>query len=256
MLTRMFSCRTTHMVYRSLSMQVCNTLVNGSTSLPLDVPLKWYVCGPTVYDVSHIGHARTYICTDYIRRILTDYFHAEVNFAMGMTDIDDKIIDKALSQSTHWMDIARKYEDAFLTDLAVLNVKPPDAILRVSEHVPDIISYIQTIISNGHAYSTPKGVYFHVPSLQHSRYGKLGNIPGSTTGDAENSTKQDPRDFALWKAAKANEPSWDSPWGPGRPGWHIECSAMTHSYFGAAVDIHSGGIDLKFPHHTNEIAQW
>jgi cysteinyl-tRNA synthetase len=269
--------------------------------------LSWYACGPTVYDSSHIGHARTYINTDIIRRVLTDHFKIHVNFAMGMTDIDNKIINRAKEQCGSgsgeggecvsgdveevpgWLRLARKYEASFLADMDALHVRRPGAILRVTEHLDEIKDYIATIMAAGKAYETSSGVYFSVPrhSSTNGKYGKLGNIPssGSTSPlpaieEAVNSAledqdigvveetvgspsdKQDPRDFALWKRVDAEhataegEPYWDSPWGPGRPGWHIECSAVTHSHFGTSLDVHSGGIDLRFPHHTNEIAQW
>jgi cysteinyl-tRNA synthetase len=208
--------------------------------------------------MAHLGHARTYINTDIIRRILTNYFHYQINFAMGMTDIDDKIIHRAQERGTNWKKLAREYEQSFLSDMDALNVKRPQTILRVTEHIPDIIQYIQQILVTGRAYETETGVYFDVKNNL-SSYGKLGNIP---TGEEEEGGgmvrgKKDSRDFALWKAVDpaSGTPHWDSPWGPGRPGWHIECSAMSHAYFGPTVDIHSGGIDLRFPHHTNEIAQ-
>ena len=267
--------------------------------------LSWYACGPTVYDSSHIGHARTYINTDIIRRILTDHFKIHVNFAMGMTDIDDKIIARSKTEQLPapgaapslppWLQLARKYEASFLADMDALGVRRPGAILRVTEHLEEIQAYIATILRTGKAYETPSGVYFSVarhsspPSSSSAppagTYGKLGAIPSRSKpsssssaqqegegdqdqeqrGKSSLSDKQDPRDFALWKRVQvpaeqgqeqSQEPCWDSPWGLGRPGWHIECSAVTHSHFGSTLDVHSGGIDLRFPHHTNEIAQW
>lgn len=306
------------------AIKIRNTLVGGDETLtfsnnaschelPSQQSLSWYACGPTVYDSSHIGHARTYINTDIIRRILTDHFKIHVNFAMGMTDIDDKIIarskleqladsDPASSQQPpNWLQLARKYEASFLADMDALGVRRPGAILRVTEHMEEIQTYIAGILLTGKAYVTPSGVYFSVPRHSSppsssssqaqqgqggSSYGKLGAIPSRSVpssaqlGGDENqeneqeeqeneldkpplSDKQDPRDFALWKRVQVGEgeggegePWWESPWGPGRPGWHIECSAVTHSHFGSTLDIHSGGIDLRFPHHTNEIAQW
>lgn len=221
---------------------------------------NWYACGPTVYDDSHLGHARTYINTDIIRRILTDYFKYEIHFAMGMTDIDDKIIKRAEEKQVNWKDLAREYETKFIRDMDLLGIKRPETILRVTEHIPDIINYITKIQENGAAYQTETGVYFNVPTS--SSYGKLGNIPvGEEDPEADITNlnvlrgKKDPRDFALWKLVDESKPHWNSPWGKGRPGWHIECSAMSHAYFGSSVHIHSGGIDLRFPHHTNEIAQ-
>jgi len=233
--------------------------VAGHTALSSDRPLNWYACGPTVYDDAHIGHARTYINTDIMRRVLVDYFKFDINFAMGMTDIDDKIVHRARERETDWKHMARHYESSFFYDMEALNVKAPDTVLRVTEHIDDIILYIEKIISEGKAYSTNTGVYFDVSSTANS-YGKLGNIPvrEMENNDVSLHGKRDPRDFALWKFinnADSTEVFWESPWGRGRPGWHIECSAMSHAYFGHGVDIHSGGIDLRFPHHTNEIAQ-
>ena len=245
-----------------------------------ETSISWYSCGPTVYDAAHIGHARTYVCTDIIRRILTDIHHKEVNFAVGVTDIDDKIIDRAASNGlTNWAQtelMVRALESDFFTDLDALNVRRPDAVLRVTEHIQEIIDYILKILDSGRAYVTPDGVYFSVPSCGDSyvQFQDLSLPPEvvETTVEAGNASealseegskhilpplghKRDRRDFALWKSVKPGEPSWESPWGCGRPGWHIECSAITHSYFGPTMSIHSGGIDLQFPHHTNEIAQ-
>ena len=227
--------------------------------------LTWYSCGPTVYDVAHLGHARTYICTDIIRRILVNYFNIELHFAMGITDIDDKIIMKAKSINLKdWKDIlkmVRKLENEFLKDMDELKVLRPDNLLRVTEHIDEIVNYVSKLVKDNKAYVTNNGdVYFNCKKLGNN-YGKLGPIPpesNSEEGEAEGDIingKQDWRDFALWKSSKTNEPSWSSPWGQGRPGWHIECSTMIQSTFGKNLDIHSGGIDLKFPHHTNEIAQ-
>lgn len=248
---------------RLCSIKIKNSLIGGADKLKSgETKLKWYACGPTVYDDAHIGHARTYVNTDIIRRVLSDYFRIEVDFAMGMTDIDDKIIVRASERNMNWITLARAYETSFMGNLEALNIRRPDTVLRVTEHLDSIIHYIERIISLGKAYATPSGVYFDVAKGITS-YGKLGSIP--TSAEEENSEenssshKRDKRDFALWKIFKGKSdssgPLWDSPWGAGRPGWHIECSAMTHSYFGDHVDIHSGGIDLRFPHHTNEIAQ-
>lgn len=227
--------------------------------------LRWYSCGPTVYDVAHLGHARTYICTDIIRRILINYFNFELHFAMGVTDIDDKIIARAKSDNLHdWKDIlkmVRKLENDFLKDMDELKVLRPDNLLRVTEHMDEIINYVSKLVEDDKAYVTKSGdVYFDCKKLG-TNYGKLGPIPpkstsevGETEGDITTG-KRNWRDFALWKSSDIDEPSWSSPWGKGRPGWHIECSTMIQSTFGRNLDIHSGGIDLKFPHHTNEIAQ-
>eukprot|EP00596_Hydrurales_sp_CCMP1899_P009974 CAMPEP_0119037152 /NCGR_PEP_ID=MMETSP1177-20130426/5330_1 /TAXON_ID=2985 /ORGANISM="Ochromonas sp, Strain CCMP1899" /LENGTH=614 /DNA_ID=CAMNT_0006998017 /DNA_START=119 /DNA_END=1960 /DNA_ORIENTATION=- len=237
--------------------------------LPEDNALTWYSCGPTVYDSAHIGHARTYVCTDIIRRILTDIHDKDVNFAIGVTDIDDKIIERAISKGyKNWPEMelmVRNLENEFFEDLDALNVRRPDAVLRVTEHMTEIIQYIEGINKSGCSYVTPDGVYFSVTSCgdSYEQFRKASTDTGSDDEAASEGTykaaslgyKKDRRDFALWKTTKEGEPSWNSPWGPGRPGWHIECSAVTHSYFGPSMDIHSGGIDLQFPHHTNEIAQ-
>lgn len=248
--------------------RISNSLRGGSNVLSLapsrPSSLSWYSCGPTVYDSAHLGHARTYICTDIIRRVLQEVLQVNVDFAMGITDIDNKIIDRAITKGISAKELASRYEKEFLDDMEVLNVQMPNVLLRVTEHVPEIIEYISTIIKNGNAYVKPHGVYFAVHKVSGS-YGKLGRVTeapvaeGGAAPEGEEAAgvidKVDKRDFALWKVTDS-EPCWDSPWGRGRPGWHIECSAMTHAYFGPEVDVHSGGIDLEFPHHTNEIAQW
>ncbi|KAG5188094.1 putative cysteinyltRNA synthetase [Tribonema minus] len=237
-------------------------------------PLKWYNCGPTVYDAAHLGHARTYVSLDVLRRLLTDHFGYRILYAMGVTDVDDKIIARAREGGATGADwgpyasLARRWEASFMEDMDTLGVQRPDAVLRVTEHMDAIHDYVERLLHLGAAYKVegPQGgVYFSVTSLG-AGYGKLGNsgtvevdasapaVPASSAAPTE-SAKRDPADFALWKAAKEGEPSWDSPFGRGRPGWHIECSAMTHALFGSDLDVHTGGIDLKFPHHTNEIAQ-
>lgn len=327
----------------------------------------WYCCGPTVYDASHMGHARSYISFDILRRVLQEYFKYEVFYCMNITDIDDKIIkrarqnylfekymqenntwkkvmddtieamkpfakkvnnetdpdkkamydrmtakvNKALTdlelainnnknaEEVHqarqalidasrdivadWLDslhgsevtdnsifasLPRRFEEEFHNDMKALNVLPADVLTRVSEYVPEIIDYVQKIIDNGYAYESNGSVYFDAPAFDQSQghfYGKL--VPesvGDTTALAEGegdlskdkgTEKKSPIDFALWKASKPGEPSWDSPWGKGRPGWHIECSVMASSILGQSMEIHTGGNDLKFPHHDNELAQ-
>jgi len=213
-----------------------------------------------------------------MRRLLTNFFNVKVNFALGITDIDDKIIirandlsnlDPSLSLSAATSVVASKFETEFFEDMASLNVMRPDAVLRVTQHMDEIIAYILRIEAEGLTYTTNRGVYFDTEAFERCQYsyGKLDCClpemiaPDRTNSDIQTNLeetleKRNPRDFVLWKAAKVNEPKWPSPWGDGRPGWHIECSAMTHAYFGHSIDIHSGGVDLKFPHHTNEIAQW
>lgn len=219
---------------------------------------------------------------------MTDNFSINLKFAMGITDIDDKIIakgkQKGFSSWSEMQDMTRGLEDDFFFDMDRLNVRRPDAVLRVTEHIEEIIAYVSNLVQLGHAYVSEDGVYFSVSSMG-GEYDKFGLnrpkpadvttvvntneeeqeelIPEPIVYDASSHCKRDQRDFALWKLATNKSgwsddagPSWASPWGPGRPGWHIECSAMTHAYFGPHIDIHSGGVDLKFPHHNNEIAQW
>jgi cysteinyl-tRNA synthetase len=233
-------------------------------------PLTWYSCGPTVYDVAHLGHARTYVSTDIIRRILINYFRIPLNFAMGVTDIDDKIINKGkqlgLAKREDFLALAHQYEKEFFEDLDRLNVLRPDITLKVSDHIEEIIKFIEKLLSKNHAYVSNNGVYFRISSLpSHKEYDQFGCVPtnletdnnhSEEDSDGHLSTKENIRDFALWKLFPSTEPAgWESPWGYGRPGWHIECSTMTNHYFGDRLDIHSGGVDLKFPHHTNEIVQ-
>lgn len=320
---------------------------------PIDPDLvKWYTCGPTVYDSAHVGHARNYVAFDIVRRILTDYFGFDVLYVMNITDIDDKIIlrthlnhlramlaaaraalaegqaelkqacDAAeaaltlpkpglaeLLEAQHalaaaastagvrgidacaiqedFLKLTSAYEAEFFADMARLNVRPPDAITRVSDYVPEVIDYIETIIANGYAYEANGSVYFDTVAFSGDGtkcYGKLDpskiNLDAGSS-DAELSDdwtegkstaellaegegalsavnvdeKRNLADFVLWKASKVGEPAWDSPWGSGRPGWHIECSTMASDLLGDAVDLNAGGVDLKFPHHENQIAQ-
>uniref|UniRef100_A0A8C3GM36 Probable cysteine--tRNA ligase, mitochondrial n=1 Tax=Cairina moschata TaxID=8855 RepID=A0A8C3GM36_CAIMO len=215
----------------------------------------WYSCGPTVYDRAHLGHACSYVRFDIIRRILTHFFETEVIMVMGITDIDDKIIKRANEMNISPVALARIYEEDFKQDMAALKVLPPTVYMRVTENIPQIISFIETIIANGQAYATSRGnVYFDVKSWG-ERYGVLTAISPDTQDEAVDTDKRYGKDFALWKAAKPQELFWTSPWGKGRPGWHIECSTISSAVFGKQLDIHSGGIDLAFPHHENEIAQ-
>ena len=240
-------------------------------------PLRCYTCGPTVYSTSHLGHARTYMALDMIRRILTDYFNIPVQWSMNVTDIDDKIIDgfnglsaekqkkygdESIEKRIRVQAYAREREAAFFSELDQLNVRRPDSILRVTEVIPEIIKFIQDIIDNGFAYEgKDKSVYFDVgkyeadPRFVYCELERSSFNPDEDKKPDEDSVKRSSKDFALWKAAKEGEPYWDSPWGRGRPGWHIECSTMGSLLYGNQFDIHAGGIDLRFPHHTNEIAQ-
>jgi len=236
--------------------------------------VRWYMCGPTVYAPSHLGHARTYIAFDIVRRILTKYLNYDVTLVMNITDIDDKIIARSWEQGIDSKELSSKFEKEFFEDLAALGISPPDVLTRVTEFVPQVVEYIQHIVEQGKAYESNGSVYFDVgafsamPCMHYCKLNPenannselLAEGEGKLTQDFI-SDKKNPCDFALWKKSKPNEPSWDSPWGPGRPGWHIECSAMATTVFDATtpfrgqMDIHSGGQDLKFPHHDNEMAQ-
>uniref|UniRef100_A0A8C2ANV6 cysteine--tRNA ligase n=1 Tax=Cyprinus carpio TaxID=7962 RepID=A0A8C2ANV6_CYPCA len=215
----------------------------------------WYSCGPTVYDHAHLGHACSYVRFDILQRILSRIFEINVIHVMVITDIDDKIIQRSLEVSNISPTVlARMHEEEFKRDMQALRVLPPAVYMRVTDNIPQIVAFIKRIIGNGHAYVTSQGnVYFDTQSIG-NRYGKLVNL-GGIVGELGAQDKRDPRDFALWKASKPHEPHWESPWGQGRPGWHIECSTIASSVFGSQLDIHSGGIDLAFPHHENEIAQ-
>ncbi|XP_049723835.1 probable cysteine--tRNA ligase, mitochondrial isoform X2 [Elephas maximus indicus] len=197
----------------------------------------------------------SYVRFDIIRRLLTRVFGCNIIMVMGVTDIDDKIIRRASEMNISPTSLASFYEEDFKQDMAALKVLPPTVYLRVTENIPQIISFIEGIIANGHAYSTSKGnVYFDLKS-RGDKYGKLVGVVPDPVGEPVDSDKRHSSDFALWKAAKPQEIFWTSPWGLGRPGWHIECSTMSSLIFGSQLDIHSGGIDLAFPHHENEIAQ-
>uniref|UniRef100_A0A8C4N1L2 cysteine--tRNA ligase n=1 Tax=Equus asinus TaxID=9793 RepID=A0A8C4N1L2_EQUAS len=210
---------------------------------------SWYSCGPTVYDHAHLGHACSYVRFDIIRRILTRVFGCNIIMVMGITDVDDKIIRRAREMNVSPTSLANLYEEDFKQDMAALKVLPPTVYLRVTENIPQIISFIEGIIAKGHAYSTAKGnVYFDLQS-RGDKYGKLVGVAPGPVGEPVESDKRHASDFALWKAAKPQEMFWASPWGNGRPGWHIECSTIS-----SQLTVHAG-IDLAFPHHENEIAQ-
>ena len=215
-----------------------------------------YVCGATVQSFPHIGHVRSGINFDILRRWLSASGY-EVTFIRNVTDIDDKILEKSKAENMPWWALAFKYEQEFQKAYALLNVLPPTYEPRATGHITQMIELMQKLIANGAAYAPGNGdVYLEVRKLNSyltlSRQ-KLDDL--LPAGDADESAKRDVRDFALWKAAKPGEPSWPTPWGDGRPGWHLECSAMAHTYLGEAFDIHGGGLDLIFPHHENEIAQ-
>lgn len=235
---------------------IYNSLLRRETPLILENEnlVKWYSCGPTVYDSAHMGHVSCYIRFDIIRRIMQKYFDLNVVMVMGITDIDDKIINKALEENVDIGQITKKYEDEFHLDMSKFNVTPPSIVTRVTEHIPRIIAFIQKILDRNLGYVTPSGtVYFDYKAF--GSYGRFIQTEPNDQVEGIDPEKKSPQDFALWKAKKENEPFWESPWGKGRPGWHIECSAMASHVFGATLDIHSGGIDLMFPHHENEECQ-
>jgi len=241
-----------------MALQIYNTLSRTVEDFtPLEAgKVKMYVCGPTVYADAHIGHAMSAIVFDMIRRYL-QYRDYEVTYVTNFTDVDDKIIDRARETDQDPFGLAEHYTQKYLQHLRDLNVQPADEYTRVTDEIPHIISDIQELGEAGHAYEVNGSVYFRVQSA--ADYGKLSQrkLEDARTGtrlEGED-VKEDAADFALWKKAKAGEPSWESPWGPGRPGWHIECTSMCRHHLGASIDIHGGGNDLVFPHHENEIAQ-
>lgn len=218
-----------------------------------------YACGPTVYNYFHIGNARPFITFDVLRRQLEREGY-EVTFVQNFTDIDDKMINRANEEGITVKELADRFIAEYYTDAKALGIRPASVHPKATEHIPEIISLISRLIENGHAYATPSGdVYYRVSAFP--GYGKLSgqNKEERETGASERlnveTDKEAPEDFALWKARKPGEPFWESPWGEGRPGWHIECSAMSMKYLGETFDIHCGGKDLLFPHHENEIAQ-
>lgn len=239
-------------------MKIYNTMTRQKEEfVPLDKnEVKIYACGPTVYNYIHIGNARPLCVFDVLRRYL-EYRGYHVKFVQNFTDIDDKIIRRANEEGTTYDKISEKYIQEFWTDADGLNFKHATVHPKATENIDEIISIIQFLVEKGYAYEAGGDVYFR--TLKFKEYGKLSHQPiedlESGARIAIGEVKEDPLDFALWKGAKPGEPYWDSPWGKGRPGWHIECSAMNRKYLGNTIDIHCGGKDLVFPHHENEIAQ-
>ncbi len=238
-------------------MKVFNTLSRQKEEfLPQGDEVKMYVCGVTPYDDCHIGHAMSYIIFDVIRRYL-QFRGYKIKYVQNITDIDDKIINRANQRGISTHELAEKYTESYFADMDALNIGRADIYPKATEEIPKIIEVIQGLIAKGYAYPANGSVYFRVRSVPD--YGKLSHrnlesmIPAE--GAVAGEEKENPMDFALWKAAKPGEPSWENPWGQGRPGWHIECSAMSLKYLGDTLDIHGGGQDLVFPHHENEIAQ-
>ena len=238
-------------------MKIYSTLAGKKEEfLPRDDVLKMYVCGVTPYADAHLGHAMSYIIFDVIRRYL-QFRGYKVKYVQNITDIDDKIIDRANKLGVATQELADKFSDSYFADMASLNILPADVYPRATGEVPKIIEIVQGLIDKGYAYPAQGSVYFRVRNVPD--YGKLShrNLDSMMSGARieYGEEKEHPMDFVLWKASKPGEPSWDSPWGAGRPGWHIECSAMSLKYLGNSIDIHGGGQDLVFPHHENEIAQ-
>ncbi|CAN5772098.1 cysteine--tRNA ligase [soil metagenome] len=241
-----------------MGLTVTNTLTRTKEAfVPRDEgKVSMYVCGPTVYGDIHIGNARAAIVFDVIRRYLT-WREFEVTFVQNYTDVDDKIINRANDEGADWRELARHYSQAYEQVASALRLNPPDRLVKATDHIPEMIDMISRLVEGGFAYESAGSVWFAVEKFP--GYGKLS---GRTLDEVHSRERVEPDphkhfalDFALWKAAKKGEPSWDSPWGPGRPGWHIECSAMSAKYLGMGFDIHGGGSDLIFPHHENEIAQ-
>ena len=244
----------------ALSLELFNTLTGKIEPLYASdgVALRFYCCGPTVYDFGHIGNFRTFLHVDVLRRVIK--LHGiGVHHVMNVTDVDDKIIRNAALAQKSIGDFSRKFEQAFFEDMAALNVEYPEQVARATENIPDMVSLIQRLAAEDIAYQTEDGSwYFRIARFP--EYGKLSkkDLDGIEDGariDSDEYDKDSARDFALWKATKPGETSWDTPIGEGRPGWHIECSAMAMKYLGDSFDLHAGGEDLMFPHHENEIAQ-
>ena len=243
-------------------LQLYNTLTNQKEKFePLNPgKVTMYVCGPTVYNYIHIGNARSAVAFDTIRRYL-EYRGFEVNYVSNFTDVDDKIIKASQEMNLSVKEITEKFINVFYEDTSALNVKKATLNPRVMDNMDDIIKFIEVLVQKGYAYESAGDVYYKTRKFKD--YGKLsGQLiddleqgASSRVDDIDQDKKQDPLDFALWKKAKQGEISWDSPWGQGRPGWHIECSVMSTKYLGDTIDIHAGGQDLEFPHHENEIAQ-
>lgn len=240
-----------------MGFRIYNTLTRSKEDFTPKEPghVKMYVCGPTVYDLSHVGHARVYVAFDTIARTLRRHF--KVTYVRNFTDIDDKIIKRAAQTQQTAQAVSEQYIAAFHEDMRALGCGPADVEPKVTEHVPEVLALIASLVEQGTAYAVNGDVYYAVEKF--AEYGKLGrrSLEDMEAGARVevSAQKRHPMDFVLWKAAKPGEPSWESPYGPGRPGWHIECSAMSKRYLGETFDLHGGGRDLIFPHHENEIAQ-
>jgi cysteinyl-tRNA synthetase len=246
-------------IYNTLTRKVEELIPGGiKKNKPEDYPaVTIYSCGPTVYSYAHIGNFRTFIFNDFLRRYLK-FRGFRVNHAMNITDVDDKTIKGSLQEGITLAAYTEKYTDIFYTDLKTLNIESVEHNPKATESIDEMINILKKIDENGILYEKEGSLYFNIAKF--NDYGKLSHldkreIKSGVSFDADEYEKEDVRDFALWKAPKENEPFWDTPYGPGRPGWHIECSAMIRKIFGTTIDIHTGGVDLIFPHHENEIAQ-
>jgi cysteinyl-tRNA synthetase len=242
-----------------MSLRLYNTLKRQVNEFqPLEGnTVRMYTCGPTVYDYAHIGNYRTFVFQDILRRYLK-YKGFQIRHVINLTDVDDNTIRNSQAAGMPLRAYTEKYSQAFQVDRQLLNLEDPEFLARATEHIEEMVKLIQTLLDKGYAYASDGSVYFKVAAFPH--YGQLAQIDLSSVRagarvDADKYDKDDVRDFVLWKAAKPGEPFWETPFGPGRPGWHIECSAMSMQYLGETFDIHSGGSDLIFPHHENEIAQ-
>lgn len=242
-------------LYNSLSRQV------ERLRPPTGRPISLYVCGITPYDTTHLGHAFTYLVFDVLRRFLEVVHGWPVHYVQNVTDIDDDILRRAGELGVDWRHLGTEWTRRFVTDLTALQVRPPDRFPGATAHIPDIVDAVATLLRHGYAYERKGGVYFRV--AQDPGFGALGGLDPAAMlatanergNDPSDPNKEHPLDFVLWQARRTGEPAWHSPWGPGRPGWHIECTAMALALLGKAVDIHGGGADLIFPHHACEIAQ-
>ncbi len=246
-------------------MKLFNTLTQSlETFIPLDDTVRIYVCGITPYDTTHLGHAFTYVSFDTLIRYLEFSGH-KVKYVQNVTDIDDDVLRKARELGMQWDELGRRETERFLRDMDALNVRRPDVYAKATEEIPGIIAIVTTLVERGYAYVSEGCVFYdvrHDPTFggmaravgleDYASMLKVANERGNFPDDRR---KRDPLDFVLWQAQAPGEPAWQSPWGPGRPGWHIECSAMSIHHLGEQIDIHGGGADLNFPHHTCEIAQ-
>ncbi|HEX5691581.1 MAG TPA: class I tRNA ligase family protein, partial [Roseiflexaceae bacterium] len=243
-------------------MQLYDTLrgQKATLDLPDDRPLTLYVCGVTPYDTTHVGHAHTFLIFDVLIRYLR-FRGADVRYCQNVTDVDDPLFERAIRDNVPWDELARRETLRYVEDCAALHLLRPDFFPKASDEIPAMLPIIERLIASGHAYVSNGSVYFRVKSfpdygaMARMDYDELLETANQRGNDPADPNKEDPLDFVLWKAAEPNEAAWPSPWGDGRPGWHIECTTMSTRYLGDQIDIHGGGRDLIFPHHPSEIAQ-